>query len=91
MLVKICSYSNFGSLNPNLKWVFAYDSSIGNFRVANFPVSGNPEIGNTVAVGENQCQIGIQRPKITIGKINFRQNNYQKSQKSFMYCSAVFK
>ena len=75
MLAKICSYSNFGSLNPNLKWVFTYDSSIANFRVANFSVSGNPEIGNTVAVGENPCQIRTQRPKIT-KRTNFRQHNY---------------
>ena len=66
MLSKLRPSSNFGSLNPNLKWVFTYDSSIANFRVANFSVSGNPEIGNTVAVGENPCQIRTQRPKITI-------------------------
>ena len=52
MLAKIYSYSNFGSLNPNLTLVFTYDNSIANFSIANFSVSGNPEIGNTVAVGE---------------------------------------
>ena len=54
MLAKIQTYSNFGSLNPNLTRVFSYDNSMANFRVANFSVSSNPEIGNTVAVGENQ-------------------------------------
>ena len=90
MLAKICSYSNFGSLNPNLKWVFTYDSSIANFRVANFSVSGNPEIGNTVAVGENPCQIRTQRPKITKWT-NFRQHNYPISHIFKIYRSANYR
>ena len=44
---------------------------------AKFYLPGNPEIGQTVAVGENQCQIKIQRPKITL-RPNFRQHNYPK-------------
>ena len=48
MLAKICSFSNFGSLNPNLTWVFTYGNSIANFRAARYRKIGNPEIGNTV-------------------------------------------
>ena len=48
MLAKICSFSNFGSLSPNLTWVFTYGNSIANFRVARYRKTGSPEIGNTV-------------------------------------------
>ena len=90
MLAKIQTYSNFGSLNPNLTWVFTYDNSIANFRVANFSISGNPEIGNTVAVGENRCQIRIQQPKITLCS-NFRQHNYPISLIFEIYRSANYR
>ena len=59
---------NLRSLNPNLTWVFTYDNSISNFRVANFSVSGNPEIGNTVVLGENPCPIRTRRPKLLFEK-----------------------
>ena len=78
MLAKIQTYSNFVSLNPNLTWVFTYDNSIVNFRAANFSISGNLEIGNTVVVDENRCQIRIQQPKITLCS-NFRQHKYPLS------------
>ena len=51
MLAKICSYSNFGSLNPNLKWVFTYGNSIADFRAARYRKNGNHEVGNTVFIG----------------------------------------
>ena len=59
MLAKFFSNSNLGSLNPNLALLFGR-----HFSIANFYVPGNPEIGNIAAVGKNQCQIRIQRPKI---------------------------
>ena len=77
MLAKIRTYSNFGSLNPNLTWGFTYDNSIANFRVANFSISGNPEIGNTVAVGENRCQIRIQQPPMSLIFEFYRSANYR--------------
>ena len=57
---------------------------------ANFSVSGNPEIGNTVAIGENPCQIRTQRPKITEGT-NFRQHNYPISLIFEIYRSANYR
>ena len=60
ILGKIRSQRNFGSLKPNLALVFVH-----RFSIANFSISGSPETGNTVAVGENRCQIWM-RPKITI-------------------------
>ena len=36
MLAKICSYSNFGPLSPNLTWVFTYGNRIANFRVVRY-------------------------------------------------------
>ena len=60
MSANFFSISNFGSLNPNLELLFAHQ-----FSIANFSVPDNPEIGNIVAVGENQCQILITRPKFT--------------------------
>ena len=50
----------------NLTWPFTYDNSFAEFRVANYSVSDSPEIGNSVAVGENLCHIWIQRPKISM-------------------------
>ena len=90
MLEKICSYTNFGSLNPNLTLVFTYGSSIANFSIANFSVSGSPEIDNTVGVGENQCHNRIQRPNINIWT-NFRQHNYPISLICEIYRSANYR
>ena len=90
MLAKICSYSNFGPLSPNLTWVFTYGNSIANFRVARYRKIGNPEIGNTAVVGENPFQIRIQWPKITIWT-NFRQHNYPISLICKIYRSANYR
>ena len=89
-VAKICSLSNFGSLNPNLTRVFTLDNSIADFRVARYRKIGNPEIGNTVVLGENPCQILIQRPKITI-RTNFRQHNYLISLIFEIYRSANYR
>ena len=61
MLAKVDSFSNFGSLNPNLTWVFTYGNSVANFRAARYR-----KIRNTEAMDRNQWQIRIQRPEITV-------------------------
>jgi len=76
MMAKICLMGDFGLLNPNLAFIFVHRFSISS--IANFSVSGGPEIGNTVAVGENQWQTRIQRPTIII-LTNFCPHNYPKT------------
>ena len=65
--------------------VFPYSNSIANFRVARYR-----KIGNIVVLGENHCNIRIQRPKITIWT-NFSQYNYPISLIFEIYRSANYR
>ena len=78
MLAKIRTYSNFGSLNPNLTWVFTYNNSTANFRVANLHsyISHHIEVFRCVTFKFILCLKNILPHLSVYSKLDFLKRKY---------------